>query len=69
MENLFFNVKMIFKYYLYVSGISFAIFYKNTFVLSYYNSYFNDDIVLDINIIGAIILTRIVIVVNTKIIF
>ncbi len=68
MENLFFNVKMIFKYYLY-SGISFAIFYKNTFVLSYYNSYFNDDIVLDINIIGAIILTSIVIVVNTKIIF
>ena len=68
MENLFFNVKMIFKYYLY-SGISFAIFYKNTFFLSYYNSYFNDDIVLDINIIGAIILTSIVIVVNTKIIF
>ena len=68
MENLFFNAKMIFKYYLYVSGISFTIFNKNTFVLSHSNSYFNDDIVLDINIIGAIILT-IVIVVNTKIIF
>lgn len=66
MENLFFNVKMIFKYYLYVSGISFAIFYKNTFVLSYYNSYFNDDIVLDINIIGAIILTSMVLLLILK---
>ena len=69
MDNLFFNAKMIFKYYLYACGISFAIFYINTFVLSYSNSYFNDDIDLDINTIGAAILTSIVIVVNTKLFF
>ena len=69
MENLFFNVKMIFKYYLYACGISFAIFYINVFGLAFSNSYFNDDIDLDINTIGAAILTSIVIVVNTKLFF
>ena len=69
MENLFFNANMIIKYYLYACGISFAIFYINTFVLSFSNSYFNDDIDLDINTIGAAILTSIVIVVNTKLFF